>query len=288
MNQSMDISICVVSYNTRQLLGRTLAAAMAGCQDLAAEMIVVDNNSVDGSGGFVRQAYPHIRLITNNQNRFFSAACNQAIERSTGEFVLLLNSDVELLPGTLKPLLADLRAHPEVGATTVRLSSPDGRVQATCARFLRYDYMLLEHSFLGSLLPGRRKRARSWRAYTGWDRLDRRLVEVAPGSFLLVRRNAFDVVGTLDENLKHYFSDEDWCLRLGQAGLKLAFLPLPGAIHIEGASSSTNPGLARRLYFDDMICYARKHFGRVSAALLNILTRPTQWGMEWAGKARRI
>jgi GT2 family glycosyltransferase len=282
----MDLSICVVSFNTCEILERTLRAARRDAAGLKSELIVVDNGSVDGSVAMVRREFPEARLVANPENRFFSAANNQAIDATTGRYVLILNSDAEILPGTLGELVGYMESHPGTGAVTSRMLFPEGRLQRNCARFLTFPDLLLENTFLGMLLPRRRERLRKWRWYGEWDRESERLVDVAPGSFLLVRREAIAAAGALDESLRLYFSDDDWCWRMTSRGFPVKYLPVGGVVHPEGASVRQIRGRARRIYFEDMSTYTAKHFGRRRAAWLSALAVPTRLGLTLADAVR--
>lgn len=281
-----DLSISIVSFNTRDLLERTTQAALADMDGLEGEIIIADNASTDGSQLMVRKRFPSVRLIVNAGNRFFATANNQAVAASRGRYVLILNSDVELRPGTLPALVKYLDTHPNVGAATARVYFPDGRLQLNCARFSSYAQMLLDYTFWGIIQAGRRRRMRDESWYAGWDRLTEREIDVAPDSFLMVRRQAIEAVGGFDERLRLYFTEDDWCWRIKQAGFRIMYVPVGKAVHPESASVIQVKPLARRIYFEDMITYASKYFGRWRAWWLWLFTRPTYWGMALAGKLR--
>lgn len=276
----MDLSICIASFNTREALERTLRAAISDCSGMRAEWIVVDNASGDGSVEMVRREFPRVTLIENAANRFFAVAANQAIARSMGRYVLTLNSDAEVFPGTLPALVEYLDRHSDVGAVTTQMVRPDGRLQRTCARFPSYPLLLLDYTFLGLLLLGRRRRLRRWAWYADWDRKTEREVEVAPGSFILARQAVLRSVGAYDERLRLYFTDDDWCQRLQRAGFELMYSPLGRVIHAEGSSSRQIRPLARRIYFEDLRSYTAKYFGDRRASWLGFLSAPTRWGMD--------
>ena len=282
----MDLSICIASFNTREALERTLRAAVADCSGLTAEWIVVDNGSGDGSAEMVRREFPSAKLVENPANRFFAVATNQAIALSTGRYVLTLNSDAEILQGTLPGLVDYLDTHPDVGAVTTQMYHPDGRLQRTCARFPSYSLLLLDHTPLGLFLMGRRRRLRRWAWYAEWDRRTERAIDIAPGSFILTRQTVLRSVGACDERFRLYFTDDDWCLRLQRAGFALTYLPSGRVIHVEGASSRQIPGLARRIYFEDLRAYSAKYFGEKRASWLWFLSAPTRWGMDVAAALR--
>jgi hypothetical protein len=282
----VDLSVCVVSFNTRDLLARALRSAAEDAGAFDHEVIVVDNASHDGSVAMVRAVFPAGRVVVNSENRFFAAAQNQALAMSRGRYLLVLNPDTEIRRGTLPTLLQYLDRNPAVGAVTAPLFFPDGPRQPTCSRFATYADLLLEHTILGLLLPRRRRRRDRARRYADWDRCSEREVEVMPGSFILLRRATLDAVGGFDERLRLYFNDDDWCVRARRAGLPLVFVPVPGAVHVERASARQVPRLARRLFFGDLVRYVQTHFGRRRAWWLWALTRPTYWGSAAVGAVR--
>ena len=127
-----DLSIVIVNWNTREMLGGCLTSARAGLQGITAEVIVVDNASSDGSAGMVADAFPEVTLIRNAENRGFAAANNQAFELARGRHILLLNSDT-LVHGTVLADSVDyLDAHPKAGAMGCRVLKTDGSVELTC------------------------------------------------------------------------------------------------------------------------------------------------------------
>lgn len=283
---SLDLSICIVSFNTRDVLERTIRAVLADASGLRAEVIVVDNGSADGSSRMVEDMFPAVRLVSNPQNRFFAAANNQAMALSSGRYVLTLNSDAEVVRPTLEEAVGYLDAHPDIGAITTRMTYPDGRLQTNCARFSSFRYLLLESTFLGLVLRGQRKRLRRWIRYGDWDRQSERQVEVMPGSLILTRREVLLAVGRYDERFRLYFTDDDWCLRLREAGLQAMYLPIGGVVHPEGTSVRQNRRQARRIYFEDLAAYTGKHFGSLSARWLSLLTWPSRRGWALADRLR--
>jgi hypothetical protein len=270
----------IVSFNTCALLERTIRAALADTRELKAEIIVVDNASTDGSIAMVREKFPAVRQLVNATNRFYSAANNQAAALSRGRYRLILNSDAEIQTGTLPAMVSYLDIRPDVGLATAKMLFGDGQVQQNCARFTSYSSLLLEYTGWGVIQPRALQRMRKSDRYAGWDRLSEREIDVAPGSFLLVRREAFEAAGGFDERLRLYFTEDDVCRRIRQAGYKIMYLPVGGVIHPEGASAAKIRRLARRIFFEDMIVYTKKYFGRWRAVWLWLLTRPTLWGIN--------
>ena len=284
---AISVSVCIVSFNTRELLGRSIHAALADCARLSAEIIVVDNGSRDGSAAMVRERFPSVRLIENSENRFYAAANNQAMGVSRGRHVLVLNSDAEVGAGTIPAMVAYLDAHPGVGAISAAMRFPDGRRQRNCARFVSFAQLLLQYTLLGLVFAGRRRRLVADLRYEDWDRASEREVDVVPGSLMMVRREAVAATAGFDERLRLYFTDDDWCWRIRQAGFRIVYVPLGATIHPEMSSARQVPRLARRLYFADMARYAQMRFGWWRALALRVLTWPTRVALEAAAWFRR-
>ena len=145
----MDLSVAIVNFNTRAILERTLAAVLADTSQMTAEVLVVDNASRDGSATMVRERFPAVTLLANTENRYYAAGNNQAMAASSGRYVLVLNPDAEPRPGTLPAMVAYLDRRLDVGALSVQMCFPDGRVQHNCARLPDYQRLLLEYTALG-------------------------------------------------------------------------------------------------------------------------------------------
>jgi GT2 family glycosyltransferase len=278
----IELSIAIVSFNTSEVTQRTIAAAIADTSELDADVIVVDNGSRDGSVEAIRERFPAVTVIANRENRYYSAANNQALAAARGHFILVLNSDAEPRSGTLPAMVAHMKGHPDIGALSPLMRFPDGRLQRNCARQSTFSQLMLDHSFIGFLLRDRRQRARHCHWYGDWDRLSEQDVDVVPGSCMMVSREAVTRTGGFDERLRLYFAEDDWCARIRAAGLRVAYAPLGTVTHAEGVSTVGVRRLARRLYFDDMVKYATKHLGRFPAVCLWVLTRPTIWAMAAA------
>ncbi len=282
----MKLSVCIASFNTRELLKRTIRAVLDDAQGFDLEVIVIDNASSDGSGAMVRDNFPGVRLEINSENSFFTAAYNRAFHLSQREYLLALNSDAEIQPGTLPAMLRYVRERPDVHVLTTKMLFPDGRVQRNCSRFPTFELILLDHTFLGILPRRRRLRANAW--YADWNRLSEREVDVIPGSLILMSREVLRAAGGFDERFRLYFAEDDWCFRVKQAGYKVMYAPLGGVIHPESSSVRQIQRLARRIYFEDLAAYAEKYFGPRKAKWLRILSRPTRLGLDIAQVWREI
>jgi GT2 family glycosyltransferase len=281
-----DLSVVIVSFNTRDVLSNTISAILEDAHHLHMELIVVDNASSDGSAAMVRERFPSVALLANADNRFYSAGNNQALSRSRGRYILVLNPDAHPARGTIPAMVSYMDAHPSVGALSPRLCFPDGRVQKNCSRSRTYRLLLCEHSVLALVCRRSLRRLRDEHWYASWDRLSERQVGVLPGSCIMVRRDVLDRVGGFDERLRMYFSDDDWCERIAASGYQVMYAPIGTVIHAEGASVVHNRRVARRLYFDDMIRYTAKRFGRLEAFWLWALAAPMRLALDFSGALR--
>ncbi len=229
------LSICIVNWNTCELLCKCLRSIYRYPPSEPFEVIVVDNGSTDGSAERVRAEFPQVNLIANAENRGYAYGNNQAIAEARGEFLLLLNPDTEMHPDTLNNALRFLRAHPEVGAIGAKQVFPDGTVQPSLRGFPTPSNLFFEVSGLARLFP-RSHRLGGYRMR--WFQYDRPIeVDQPMGTFLMVRRAVVDQVGPMDTEFPLFFNDVDWCYRIRQAGWKIMFIPDVVITHYGGAST---------------------------------------------------
>ena len=228
----VEISIIIVSWNTRELLAGCLRSVYETANDLRFEVFVVDNASTDGSVAMVRGWFPQVHLIENQENVGFAQANNQAIRQSRGCYVLLLNSDTEVYPVSLETMVRFMEEHPQSGGCGPRLLNPDGSLQASCHPMLTTTREFWRLVFLDRLWP------RATYVQERWA-LDRtHPVEVLKGACFLLRRAALDQVGLLDERYFMYTEEMDLCYRLLQAEWQLWWVPEAIVKHYGEASST--------------------------------------------------
>jgi len=242
------VDIVVVNHNTCADLAACLEALPDG-----SNCMVVDNASTDGSVDLVRQRYREVELLANTDNLGYGAAANQGIARSRSEYVLLLNSDAVITPGTLEALSEYLDQHPEVAVVGPRVTYPDVRLQASSNPFPTLLPTLLSESAVGlhlSRVPVLRERY-----LPTWSHARPRPVPWILGDAMAIRHAAFDSVGGFDTSFFMYFEEVDLCYRLAAAGWQVHFAPVATVIHVGGASAGTRradmvvQALASRLRF---------------------------------------
>jgi N-acetylglucosaminyl-diphospho-decaprenol L-rhamnosyltransferase len=249
------IAIVIVNYNTCDYLRRCLASIHEGD---AAEVIVVDNASSDGSVEMVRVCFPHVTLWANKLNVGYGAAANEAFANCSTDYVLLLNSDTLLENDTAQRLKSYLDQHPQTALVGPRLSNADGTLQASCYPNPTPFYLFLEESLLGRLiayLPGLSNRyLRTWRH----DKV--RAVPWVLGAAIAIRRDAFLSVGGFDPAFFMYFEEIDLCHRLRAAGWLIDFAPVTTILHAGGASTSQQYAKMQYRLFSSTQLFYRRHY----------------------------
>jgi GT2 family glycosyltransferase len=268
-----DLSIIIVNWNTRELLAECLASVSGSrlqvegpaAQSLTTATFIVDNASTDGSATMVRERFPWVRLIENPENVGFARANNQGLAQAQGRYVLLLNPDTEVHPGALEVLVAFMDAHPRAGACGARLLNADGSLQPACHSMLTPDREFWRLLFLERLWP------RATYRMGHWDSVTPRRVEVIKGACLLLRREALDQVGTLDESYFMYTEEVDLCYRLAAAGWELWYVPAAVVTHYgEASSGQVREEMYLQLYRSKVQFY-RKFGGAKHARLAKVL-----------------
>ena len=233
MSHDIELSIIIVSWNVRRDLEACLQS-LRGNSEVPCETIVVDNASADDTLAMLR-GYPEVHAIANPDNRGFAAANNQGLAVAQGQWLLLLNPDTVVPPGTLRKLLDFARAHPEAGVIGPRLLNPDGSLQYSCRHFPTVTAGMFRHTFLGRLFP----HVKSMREYLmcDWPHDAPRAVDWLSGAAMLISRPAFEQVGRLDEGFYWGSEDVDYCYRMHQAGWEVLYPPEASIPHAVGRST---------------------------------------------------
>ncbi|MBI4212984.1 MAG: glycosyltransferase family 2 protein [Chloroflexi bacterium] len=263
---SPDVSVLIVTYQSRDFVHRCLDAIRAqGGPPL--ETIVVDNASADGTADQVAEMHPEVSLTQNSANLGFAAGVNRAAQQARGRYLLLLNPDTEVPPGTLATLTAFMNGHPEVAAVGPRLIYPDGTAQDAA-----FSYpSLLMHWLEFFPRPARL-------LHTRWNgRLDARddqpvEIDHPLGACMLIRRAAWDEIGPLDEGFFMYCEEVDWCMRAKRAGWRIMQVPTATVVHQSGASSTQTPTSIIHLYASRRRLH-QKHRGPLFKLAAAFITR---------------
>ncbi len=266
MTPRPDVSIIIVSWNTRALTTACLASLPAAARAFTWDTWVIDNASGDGSVDAIRAAFPGVQLIANTGNLGFAAANNQGIRRSNGRYVLLLNSDTLMTPGSLDRLVAFADATPRAGVIGGRLLNPDGTFQSGPTPFPSIWNELLSATGLGVRLTFRGYPSRADRSSRQPQRTD-----YVGGACLCARRDAIDDVGLLDEHYFMYSEEPDWCWRMHRAGWETWFTPDVEVTHFGGQSTKQLRDAMYVALYRSKARFFRLHRGRVAATVVAAL-----------------
>lgn len=230
----MKLSVVIVSWNTKELLLECLRSLSAELESTESEVFVVDNNSSDGSAELVSEQFTRIKLIANDRNRGFAAANNQALSQCRGHYVLLLNPDTEVKPGSIRTLIDFLDIRDRAGVVAPQLLNSDGTIQRSCRQFPTFTGMLYELLGLSRLFPEHPK----FRQYKmlDWQHDDEREVDQPEGACLLLRQQVIEDVGLFDEAYFMLFEEVDLCYRIKQKGWQIWFTPEAQVVHHYGQS----------------------------------------------------
>ena len=267
-------AVCVVSYNTHDLLraclDSVLANPLAAAGDsLSDSVIVVDNGSTDGTLEMIRSDYSHVQLFTNTRNAGYGAAANQAFAQCQADYVLLLNSDTRLMPDGLVQLRAFLDQHADVAIVGPRLLNPDGTLQPSCFHFPTPLEVFLDVANARKLI-GHLPRLRDVYLRT-WDHAHPRQVAWVSGAALAIRRSAFEMVHGFDPSFFFYYEETDLCFRLHQTGWKVFFAPVTDVVHVGGASSRSQQTQLTVQLYASLAHFYRQHYTLVARVALALL-----------------
>jgi GT2 family glycosyltransferase len=287
-----DVSVIVVSYNTRDVTLQCLRSIYAHTRRSTFEVLVIDNASSDGSAAAIAREYPQATLIANSGNRGFAGGNNQGLKIARGRYALLLNPDTIVLDGAIDRSIAFADQHPELAVVGCQVLEDQHTIQRTCFAFQTPLNLFLGFSGLSRLFPRSRWFARPQMSWWGRDSLQE--VDVVSGMFMLVRSAAIAQVGLMDEDYFVYGEEADWCYRFWRAGWRCCFAPVAQIIHLDGGNKSTDQR-SLAMYVQNqksVLLFNRKHYGRLAWAaargiyIAAMLTRSVIWGLQaWRGDA---
>ena len=283
----LDISVVIVSYNTKDVLRKALTALLTSVRLQRVEVIVVDNGSTDSSTTIIQEHFPQVKLISNHGNRYYTGANNQGLKQARGKYLLIMNPDVIVAPDTVKVLKDFMDSRPGAGAVgCVQRPNPETSVGigGVCWK-LRNPLSGLTvppAPILNRILP---PTMRPSRKYLEWDKMPtlnprQYSVDVLSGSFIMLRREALETAGLFDERLRLFYTDDDLCHRILRAGWKNYLTDSTYVTHMRGTSTWKMSGpLSWAIWTCDRMRYFSKYYGLpiglfvgISKILIDILT----------------
>ena len=260
----MDLSVIIVSWNTKGLLLQCLTSIYGRIGEQGVEVFVVDNGSTDGSREAVQEKFPNVKLIQNEKNLGFAIANNKALRLSKGKYLLLLNPDTQVKEGAVEALISFMEIHPDVGIAGAQLLNSDGSKQNSIANFPSLATELLNKSFLRRLFPKR---------FPGKEREHPNPIEVDSviGACMMVKRDAMEQVGLLDEDYFLFLEETDWCLRMKKVGWRIYHVPQAEIVHFQGKTANLVRGKAKIEYYRSLYLFFEKHRGAMQSMILKVL-----------------
>ena len=248
----MDISIVIVNWNTKKMLLDCLASIYETVKNISMEIWLVDNASSDGSVDAVRRKYPSVNIIQNQNNLGFAAANNQAFPKIRGRYALLLNTDTVLTEGAVETIFNFMEHQTDVGMACGQLLNQDGSKQNSFANFPSLAALIFGEALLQLLLP---------KKYPSKRKTNFRPMEVDSciGACMMVRGEAMETVGWLDESFFFFFEETDWAHRMKQAGWKVCLVPSAQIFHLQGQSVGHNIR-SRLLFYRSRYVYFKKYY----------------------------
>ncbi len=266
----MDATIVIVNWNVRDLLMKLLASLHTPYRGKGFDIIVVDNNSSDGSADAIQLQFPSVRLMANKKNIGFSRANNLGASHARRRYLIFLNPDTLASIDAVERLIAWMEAHPQVAAAGPMLRNADGSIQPSRRQFpstlVLLLYALKLHRVFPSLPVIQRYLRRNFAANRDQS------VEQVMGACMIIRRDAFEKVGGFDERFHIWFEEVDLCKRLRSAGGEVWFTPSSSITHYGGQSFEQVPTIKnQRQFIDSARKYAKKHLGIAPWVLLSVI-----------------
>ena len=267
-----QLSIIIVNYNVEHFLDQCLASVYLAQEKVKAEVIVVDNNSIDGSLKMLKEKYPEITLIANKDNSGFSKANNQGINISKGKYVLLLNPDTLVKEDTFIKVIDFMDARENAGALGIRMIDGKGQFLPESKRGLPTPFVAFYKIFgLSTIFPKSKKFGQYHLGHL--SEFENNEVDIISGAFMLIRKEALDKVGLLDETFFMYGEDIDLSYRIQQGGYTNHYFAESEIIHYKGESTKKSSVNYVFVFYNAMIIFAKKHFSGKNAKLFSILIK---------------
>lgn len=259
----MQLSIVIVNYNSKFLIEQCLGSVRKAMTGINTEIIVVDNNSTDGSKEYLSDKFTSIKFIFNNDNVGFAKACNQGFRISSGNYVLFLNPDTILSEGCLAACISFFESHPDAGAVGVRMLDSNGNFLKESKRGAPSASASFYKLFgMAAIFPGSKIFAKYYQAHL--PEKANNPVEVLSGAFMMIRRHVFETANGFDERFFMYGEDIDLSLRINQLGYKNYYLGNISVTHLKGGSTKYDYRYVQDFY-GAMNLFVKKHYSNKPA-----------------------
>ena len=259
----MKLSIIIVNWNTREILKQSILSIVKETNSIKYEIIVVDNNSSDGSAEMIKREFPFVILIESPVNKGFANGNNKGLKKAKGGYLMLLNSDTIIIDHAIEKLINFLEINKEIMMIGPKLLNKDGSFQKSCRRNLPN----IKNSFL-YFLKIKNKSKKSYEINTSPNIAS--YCEAISGAAILMRREVYDKIGGLDEQFFMYGEDLDYCKRIFDQGWKIYYLSDAHITHLGGESSKQKNLRSLRSFYKAIWQYYKKYFYNKKNIFVNI------------------
>ncbi len=267
MIKNVDISVVIVNYNVKDYLLQCLRSIEKAKCNYNVEIIVVDNNSADGSVTFLKPLFPDVQFIELEQNIGFGRANNIGIKKSSGKYILILNPDTIIDDNTLHVMYAYMESHQEVGISGCKVLNPDGSFQYACRRGFPTPWASFCKLFgLQSLFPKSEIFAKYNQTFRSVD--ETYYIDSVIGAFMFVRKEVFEHIKGFDADFFMYGEDLDLCYRANKVGWKTAYVHETSIIHYKGESTKRSSINEVKHFYEAMEIFVSKHYSASTIFLL--------------------
>ncbi|MGZ3939754.1 MAG: glycosyltransferase family 2 protein, partial [Flavisolibacter sp.] len=272
----MRLSVIIVNYNVKYFLEQCLLSVQKSAAGLEVQVMVVDNQSKDGSLEYLQPKFPGVHFIDNERNAGFAKACNRGLKCAKGELVLFLNPDTIVPEDCFTKCLSFFDTHPDCGALGIKMIDGSGKFLKESKRsFPSPLTSLYKLSGLSLLFPKSRVFGRYHLGHL--DKNFNHEVDVLAGAFMMVRKSLLEKVGGFDEDFFMYGEDVDLSYRIQEAGFKNYYLSETAIIHFKGESTRRGSLNYVKMFYNAMSVFVRKHYGRTRAGVFNFLIHLAIW-----------
>jgi O-antigen biosynthesis protein len=287
INLKPELSVIIINYNVAYFLEQCLNSCLKAAEHAHVEIIVIDNNSVDGSDDMMRDKFPKIPYIFNKENLGFSKANNQGMKMAQGQYILLLNPDTVVEEMTFRLTIDFMNEHPDAGGLGVRMLDGRGKFLPESKRGLPTPAVAFYKIFgLSTLFPKSRIFGKYHLGYL--DEFETHDIEILSGAFMMMRKSVLDEIGLLDEAFFMYGEDIDLSYRIVQAGYKNYYFPHTRIIHYKGESTKKSSVNYVFVFYRAMIIFANKHFSQNNAKLFSFLINSAVYFRAGLAISRRL
>ncbi|MFA5880339.1 MAG: glycosyltransferase family 2 protein [Candidatus Margulisiibacteriota bacterium] len=265
MVQPIELSVIIVSWQVKDLLLQTLSSLFSTKQKVFFEVIVIDNNSQDGSAIAVKKLFPQVKLIANTKNVGFAKACHQGVALANGDLFLFLNDDTKIFDYTLDGVVEFYKNNQSAGVMGSLILNPDMSWQPSVRHFPNYKNLIIILLKLHHIFPN----LLNTYLYKNFDFTKLTMVDQVMGAFFATPRVVWEKLHGFDTKYFIWFEEVDYCWRVRQANYQVFFNPKVKAIHYGGASFHQLKALPEQIFFNkSVLTYAKKNYNTLQYLLI--------------------